>query len=267
MSRVLVFIPMYNCEKQIPRVIRKLSSIANDKMEFLFVDNGSKDQTLSVCISTLASTETPVQYKVIKNLKNVGLGGSHKVAVNYAMENNFDFITVLHGDDQGDIRDIQFLLQDLETFYSSNVDCWLGARFMKGSSLKGYSSFRIFGNIVFNFIYSIVSGVRIYDLGSGLNVYRVTSLKKITQLNEFPNDLTFNCALLLASIFYKMKIVYFPIHWVEDDQISNVKLFRQSLKTLMIAYHFFTQKISGICLPSNRVETKDYEIIQRGKTV
>lgn len=34
------------------------------------------------------------------------MGGSHKVAFNYAIENNFDYIIVLHGDDQGSISDM-----------------------------------------------------------------------------------------------------------------------------------------------------------------
>ena len=44
--------------------------------------------------------------KVLKNRENYGLGGSHKVAFNYAIENNFDYIIVLHGDDQGSISDM-----------------------------------------------------------------------------------------------------------------------------------------------------------------
>lgn len=38
--------------------------------------------------------------------------------------------------------------------------------------------------------------------------------------------------MLLASYYYKQKVRFFPISWREEDQRSNVKLFRQAFKVL-----------------------------------
>jgi dolichol-phosphate mannosyltransferase len=167
-KRVLVFIPMYNCEKQIGRVVGQFDLKTQAMFsEMIIIDNGSKNGSLDAA-KHAASQLTQLKCRIFKNDDNYSLGGSHKVAFNYAIKNNFDYLVVLHGDDQGSIVD---LLPHLESKELSSLDCLLGARFMKGSRLEGYSTFRTFGNHVFNFIFSLAARHRLPDLGSGLRAY------------------------------------------------------------------------------------------------
>ena len=233
-ERVLLFIPMYNCERQISRVIRQLIPTMHRLFsEIIIIDNRSTDESQRVAIETLKQfPELPA--KVLVNRENYGLGGSHKVAFNYALNHNFDYCVVLHGDDQGRVAD----LADLVAKGSHRtVDCLLGARFMKGSQLDGYSVFRTLGNRVFNQLYSIVAGQSIRDLGSGLNLYFVQTLANRSYLRN-PDDLTFNYYMILRSIADGWRIRFFPISWREEDQISNVKLFRQAFRVLSIALEY-----------------------------
>ena len=84
-----------------------------------------------------------------------GLGGSHKVAFQYAVQHNFDYLIVLHGDDQGDIRDV---LPLVHSGRHRKYDCCLGSRFMPESRIKGYSTLRVVGNYGFNWLFSLVAG-------------------------------------------------------------------------------------------------------------
>ncbi len=156
------------------------------------------------------------------------------MAFSYAIENNFDYVIVLHGDDQGNIKD---LLPLLNNNVHKKFDCLLGARFQKGSALHGYSWFRTFGNLVYNLLFSIVAGRKIYDLGSGLNCYKVSILRD-RFYQKFPDDLTFNYCMILASIYKAHSIRFFPISWREEDQISNVKLFSQAWKVLKLLFGY-----------------------------
>lgn len=230
-ERILLFIPAYNCAPQIGRVIAQLDAPTQALLsEVIVVNNRSTDdseQAASAALSTLAG----VRAKLLRNDDNYGLGGSHKVAFNYALDNGFDYCVVLHGDDQGSIAD---LVPHIRAGEHRSVDCLLGARFMPGSKLTGYSLLRTFGNHVFNAIYSIASGVRIHDLGSGLNMYRTAALADRSYLRN-ANDLTFNYHMILRSIAAKSRIRFFPLEWREEDQTSNVKLVRQSLRVLGIA--------------------------------
>lgn len=172
--------------------------------------------------------------KVLRNDENYNLGGSHKVAFDYAIKNKYDYVIVLHGDDQGDIHDI---INVLETKEYKKHDCMLGARFMKGSKLIGYSKFRTFGNRVYNILFSMVVHKRIYDLGSGLNMYSTKMLKNKFYY-KFPDRLTFNYCMILAANYYKHDISFFPITWREDDQVSNVKMVNQAFNVLKMLFKY-----------------------------
>ncbi|KUP23929.1 glycosyltransferase family 2 protein [Paenibacillus sp. DMB5] len=237
MDKILLFIPGYNCEKQIPRVLKQLNEeVMKYISEIIVVNNRSTDNTEEAVLKFASEGDLPLT--LLRNDENYGLGGSHKVAFNYALNNQFDYVIVLHGDDQGDIQDILPLLKSGE--YRS-FDCCLGARFMKGSKLKGYSGFRTFGNRVYNWVFTVSTGKRIYDLGSGLNMYKTHMLAN-KFFHRFSDNLMFNCYMLLANSAFKLNVRFFPISWREDDQVSNVKLFSQAMKTLKIAGGYF---ISG----------------------
>jgi glycosyltransferase involved in cell wall biosynthesis len=227
--KILVFIPAYRCEAQIRRVLNQFDASVQQWVDTVMViDNQSPDQTLEVAIELGKAVLTHCNFIAWRNEDNYGLGGSHKAAFSYAIEQGYDYLVVLHGDDQADIHD---LLPQLEAGTHLNVDCLLGARFMPDSQLKGYSWFRTFGNRVYNALFSLVTRRAIYDLGSGLNLYRLESFREF-YFKTFPDDLTFNYVMLLASYYRKQKVRFFPISWREEDQRSNVKLFHQAFKVL-----------------------------------
>jgi len=227
--RVLVFIPAYRCEAQIGRVLAQLKGPAAEWVsQVIVVDNQSPDGTIEAAHA--AARDLSVPWVIWRNADNYGLGGSHKAAMRYARENGFDYLVVLHGDDQADINDLTGAFASGDAFAH---DCFLGARFAPGSRLQGYSAFRTFGNQVYNLLFSIVCRRRVYDLGSGLNLYRVSALDMDT-IERLPDDLTFNYGMLMLSYARKDDVAFFPISWREEDQSSNVRLFRQAMRVLSL---------------------------------
>lgn len=256
---------MYNCEHQITRVLNQFDQkITQYIPEILIVNNRSTDKSEEVAIScALKMTNTKVT--VVRNNDNYGLGGSHKVAIDYAQKHNYDHVIVLHGDDQGSIKDLFPYLQSGEY---KEYDCFLGARFHKNSNLIGYSKFRTFGNRVYNLLFSIISNHKIYDLGSGLNCYNVNIFKDSFH-KKFPDDLTFNYCMILASIYYNHKINFFPLSWREDDQVSNVKMTRQAIKVLNLLFSFAFNKKRFLSseLRSKVIQEYSYDLIFSNKPV
>lgn len=227
--RILVFIPAYRCEAQIGRVLTQLRGRAGEWVsQVIVVDNQSPDGTIEA--AHLAAQDLPMPWVIWRNAANYGLGGSHKAAMRYARENGFDYLVVLHGDDQADINDLADGFASGEAF---THDCFLGARFAPGSRLQGYSWLRTFGNQVYNLLFSVVCHRRVYDLGSGLNLYRVSALEMDT-IERLPDDLTFNYGMLMLSYARGQDVAFFPITWREEDQSSNVRLFRQAVRVLSL---------------------------------
>lgn len=251
MDRILIFIPMYNCEKQIPRVLHRIAALGEAQRLFsqvLVVDNRSTDGSLHAAGEAAGALAIPVT--VVQNCENYSLGGSHKVAFEYALKNGFDAVVVLHGDDQGDLAD---LVPYLQNGTAQRFDSFLGSRFAKGARLVNYSGFRIFGNHVFNAIFSVCTGRRITDLGAGLNYYRTDYLRSEFYL-PFPNDLTFNVYLLLYGVYCRSRFAFFPLSWREEDQVSNAKLAAQTRRMLRLLgqYLFRRRRLFAPCQDARR---------------
>lgn len=237
MDKILLFIPCYNCEKEITKVLSSLKEYTRYFSEILVIDNGSVDNTISNAVD-YAKNNSYMPLSIFKNKENYNLGGTHKVAFNYAIENNFDYVAILHGDNQGDISNLKEILE--KKLYAQ-YDCCLGARFMKGSKLINYSKFRILGNLCFNVLFSIALCKPLYDLGGGLNIYN-TEMLKSKFYEKFPDALTFNYLMTMAIDFYKYKYVFFPLTWKEDGQVSNVKVTSQAFDLLNKLFLYILNK-------------------------
>lgn len=249
---ILVFIPAYNCENQIGRVLAQFTPDVQELFDGLIVVNNRSTDNTEQKASEEIQKLTKLDAKVLRNDENYGLGGSHKVAFEWAQANGYDHMVVLHGDDQGDIANLVPLLQKNA---HQDLDCLLGARFHPRSQLTGYSAFRTFGNKVFNILFSIIAGKRLYDLGSGLNLYR-TEILKDKFYQKFPDDLTFNYAAILSSCEKGHKFKFFPMEWREDDQISNVRLFSQAKRVLGMLGRFALNKAKFV-EAEHRLNPKD----------
>lgn len=234
-DKILLFIPMYNCERQIVRVLGQLTpAVCKFFSEVIIINNRSTDNGERAAAKYLEENPLAIPARILLNDENYSLGGSHKVAFQYAIERGFDYVVVLHGDDQGSIRDIAPILK--RGSYRQ-YDSLLGSRFLKHSKLVNYSKFRIFGNHVFNMLFSIISGRRVCDLGSGLNLYKVDYLRN-RFFSTFPNNLNFNIYMLLYGIYSGSAFTFFPLTWREEDQVSNARFLSQSLELLKLAFRY-----------------------------
>jgi hypothetical protein len=74
-------------------------------------------------------------------------------------------------------------------------------------------------------------------------MYRTEILKERFFL-KFPDNLIFNVYMLKAHSALKHRIKFFPISWREEDQISNVKMARQTYQMTdgLLKYFFGGKK-------------------------
>ena len=237
MKKYLLAVPCYNCEKQIVRVINEVEKLNYIKeLKVIFVDNRSEDFTLE---NIKKKINTNSNFSVVQNNENYGLGGSHKIIFSYAIEQSYDYVIILHGDNQARTNEIDLLININNKI---NIDAILGSRFMRKSKLIGYSKIRTYGNFFLNTIYTIFFKKIVKDLGSGLNLYNVDTLKKIDFL-KFDDGFTFNMDMLIFMIRNKLNFKYIPITWVETDQVSNAKAVDVGFKTLK---KIFINKYKGL---------------------
>ncbi len=237
-SKILVFIPAYNCEKQITRVLQGFDkSLLERVSQVIVIDDQSKDKTAKVAYDYVQKHFNNKKVRVVKNDRNLGLGGSHKMAFLYGERQEMDFVAILHGDNQARTSELQNLLDESEK--NPELGAILGCRFMNGSVLKGYDWKRIWGNRLINVIYSLVAFRKSLDIGSGLNLFRLKDLKDHRYLG-FDDRMTFNIDLLLDYYRKKTALKFIPITWEEEDQVTNARNFDVAKRaiTQLIAWRF-----------------------------
>ena len=232
-NKIILFIPVYNCESQIKRVLAAISNTQlSDKIDgLLIIDNRSQDNTVTSVIESIAHLNFENIW-VYRNSLNYNLGGSHKIAFNLAVQWNYSHLITLHGDDQADVNDIFKILALIDT---DSFEMMLGSRFMRGSIIDGYSSFRVLGNYVLNLAVSFRMFKFVSDLGSGLNAFSADFMKE-SFFAGCSDGLTFNNHLILCDRRRDRKRVFFPITWTEKDQVSNARVFRQAYEIVKLIF-------------------------------
>jgi glycosyltransferase involved in cell wall biosynthesis len=227
--KILLAIPCYNCEKQVSRVFKSLEELAEFSQieSALFIDNRSLDGTTPSLLALKKKSIFAHKMIIARNEENYGLGGTHKVAFQYAIAHGFDAVLILHGDDQANTSDIPEMILRAQKKQTSV----LGSRFLQESTLENYSLSRILGNRVLNVVFTMATLRPTYDLGSGLNLFITSDLARIPFL-KLSDSFNFNVELLLEFYRHNIQLEFMPIHWRETDQTSNARNFNVAFRML-----------------------------------
>lgn len=217
--KVLLAIPCYRCAAQVVQVLAGFDEGLRQRLNrVVVIDNNSPDATVRVATEFMAERAWP-GFSVLRNLRNFGLGGTFKVAVELAQREGLSHLVFLHGDHQVPTAFVHRCLDEAET-HPYAAAC-LGARFMPGARLIGYSKLREYGNRGLNTLFGAVLRRPVPDLGSGLTMYRLSAFVP-EGLPLLSDGLTFDLDLLLFLLLVRHEeIRFFPIDWYQEGQRSN----------------------------------------------
>ena len=240
-KKILIFIPAYNVEKQILRVLKRIPFELLKKyfIRILIIEDFSKDNTKQVIEDYIKTNENKKIMHLIKNEKNHGYGGVQKIAFTYALKNNFDYVIMLHGDDQYEPEKIpEFILNLL----NDDVDAVFGSRFInpKAPLKDGMPLNRYIGNRAVTFIQNLIVGTKMTEFHSGYRSYKINVLKKIN-FEKNSNDFYFDSEIIVQMAKLKFKIKEIPIATIYADEVSNLKPIPYGINVLIstVKYKFF----------------------------
>jgi dolichol-phosphate mannosyltransferase len=234
---IMIAIPCYRCAPQLPRLLDKLSKVSFlDEIEHIaIIDNRSPDETVANAFHVIKNTNLKSKANIYLNDSNYGLGGSHKVAFNLADQLNIDHVIILHGDDQANVEEISHFISFIKNH--PDYSAVLGSRFSFYSKRIGYQKMRVFGNLILNLIFSIITLRPTYDLGSGLNLFNLSKLREIN-ITKLSDHFSFNSEFLLEMYTLHLKVHFLPITWEENDQQSNARNFSVARKMLQALFRW-----------------------------
>jgi len=168
-----VVVPLYNEEESVTHLHKALHDALDESdidYEILFVDDGSKDNTVAVS-SKLA--ENDPRLRVIEFRRNYGQTPAMAAGIDTARG---DILVTMDGDLQNDPSDIPMMLEKLEEGY----DIVVGWRHKRQDKLIT----RKIPSVIANKLIGSVTGVPIKDNGCSLKVYRAKIMKEMPFYNE-----------------------------------------------------------------------------------
>jgi hypothetical protein len=228
---------MYDCEKHIKFVIEKFKGKVKDHIhEVLIVDNDSKDLSVKMAAKGLSELKE-IKTTLIKNSRNYGLGGSYKIALNYAYENQYDYILVVYGDNTVDVNQFFKILNG--NYFK--FDLIIGNRLALNGIRQNYPYYRLMFNRLLSLISSVLTNYKIKDFRGGpISLLRVQSFlnKFENAIKNFPFDVELPQFLILYSLYKKMEICFENIEFTENESKKYHKSCSQFLKSLILLTKF-----------------------------
>ena len=174
MKKLSIIIPLYNEEESLPHLMKAIAEVmdAQDLVyEVLFVDDGSTDDSFEVCKKL--HQEYPGKIHVYRFSRNHGKSAALNAGINKA---NGDVIITMDADLQDDPKAIPDMLKLINDGWDL-VSGWKKKRFDPIFTKRLPSKF-------FNFVTSVMSGLKIHDFNCGFKAYRAQAAKNIEIYGE-----------------------------------------------------------------------------------
>lgn len=248
--KIAVVIPCYKVESKILAVIKKIGS---ECCRIYVVDDACPNQSGEM----VQRTCTDDRIIVLKNPKNLGVGGAVMRGYQAALDEGMDILVKLDGDGQMDPSLIPDLIYPI---LSGAADYTKGNRFYNLEKIYCMPKLRLLGNATLSFITKFSTGY--WDIFDPTNGYTAISahttkllpFKKISHRYFFETDMLFRLNTIRAVV---MDV---PIDAFYADEVSNLKIskvlreflwkhIRNFFKRILYNYYLRDMSVGSFELP------------------
>lgn len=241
--KVLIFVISYNHENLLMKVLDRIpESLHTDypgvDFEVLIIDDASKDKTFENGYEFLKNYKR-FKTVLLSNPVNQQFGGNQKIGYQYAIENGFDHVVLLHGDGQYAPEMIPTLVKPL---IDGEADAVFGSRMMdpKGALKGGMPKYKFLGNKILTKLENWMVGSSLTEWHSGFRLYSVAALKKMP-FQYSSNYYDFDTQIIIQLLGQGLRIKEIPIPTYYGDEECNVDGFKYARKILIACMLFKVQ--------------------------
>ena len=202
MIELSIIIPVFNDQEVLPELYRRLRFVVLERgktYEIIFIDDGSKDDSLTI-LKELQDKDENI--KIVKLTRNFGQSNAISAGLEYSKG---DIIVIMDSDLQDRPENIPKLTNALEeNDVQMAVAKWISS---KGSVIK-----KIISNIFFTFSNIITKIHHPPNVG----VFRAFKREAYKKVKAFPNKTG-----TILSRFYRAKITYITVDLIRDGRFAG----------------------------------------------
>lgn len=222
--KLSVIIPVYNEEKDITVLLKKLSEVEYppfvDSTEYVIVDDHSYDQSVSVIEYFIAGK---TGFELFKHENNRGKGAAVKTGISHAKG---DIFLIQDGDLELSPSDIPVMINAMREL---NVEFINGSRYLPGVIRPLASYKRYWGNKLFTNLTSVLINVHLTDMACG---YKLIHRNLYEKINLKENRFGFEAELIIKALRIKknnvaeVPVKYFPRNAGEGKKLNQSDAFK-----------------------------------------
>lgn len=236
-----IYIPAYNAEKTIQRVLERIPRhVLGDSTKVLVVDNASTDRTARV-VEEYRSRNSEIDLAIITNDGNAGYGGSQKIAYRYAVDHGFDVVAMLHADGQ---YAPEMLDRLIDPVVKGESDLVFGSRIAGNPLAGGMPVIRYLGNRALTMVQNLFLGMSLSEYHSGYRVYSVGALASVP-FERLASDYHFDTEILVVFRHFEKRIreVAIPTHYGDEENYVNIWKYGLDVLVTTISYWLDQRRI------------------------
>lgn len=177
--KILLIIPAYNEQENVLnvyKVIKEFNEKNEQKLDYVFINDGSKDNTLKIL------QENNLNH--VNLVHNLGIGGAVQTGYKYAYQNNYDIAIQFDGDGQ---HDVNYVPDICKPIINEKYNMCIGTRYLDKSSSEFQSTFmRRLGKNIISFFIKALCHKKITDPTSGFRAVDKNVIEMFA--NNYPTE-------------------------------------------------------------------------------
>jgi dolichol-phosphate mannosyltransferase len=169
--RFLISLATYNERENLPILAEQIFDAAPD-VDILVIDDSSPDGTADWVEETMQHDS---RFKLIKRSCKQGIGSAVLAAIDYAVQNGYDFLINMDADLSHPPRFLPMMRAKAE----EGFDVVIGSRYVPGGKIEGWSWYRRWMSRGINFYARWLLGLKTQDNSGSFRCYRTALLQQL----------------------------------------------------------------------------------------
>jgi glycosyltransferase involved in cell wall biosynthesis len=235
---ISIIFPLYNERDNVVHyttdlfpIIDDISKRTGERFEFIFVDDGSRDDTVEQ-VKILASTRPDV--KILVHQKNSGMGTAIKTGLGSSLG---ELVITMDADLTFRPVDVEKLILK---YRETSADCISGSPYLEPGLMEEVTPFRLFMSKSVNFLYRML-------LGSGITcvspIFRLYKRSVLMEMNISSRNFEINAEIVSKLLIDGKKVVEVPVPLLKRKYgESKIDMKKEIRNYILLLYRIFRTK-------------------------